>query len=325
MSASLEQLRAEHAREVVGRDLADLLARVAAATARTYPPDYSPAGVWDESAVEDALQSWTEERLLGQLNLSKLLAGARSIAALRAGLSRSFGQHLSAKRRRTSTTNLYGRIAKLLATDSTFRSVGTSSRAHQQLYTLSRNPIEAPSRKDLRSLVAHAFEFSDADLAVIRYGPLSLKSSPILRAPQLKRFVEHMLDRAAGALDPTTLISVMRRRFNLTEPTTVELDELMIGDTASLDTAIDERATAQSVVARLGRDRTRIVRELHLADGDVAAAGKRLDCDDRYVEAAIRDAVEMIAETAHDSAEATRVYGLVIESLFENDNDGRRQ
>ena len=149
----LEELRDEREKEVIGQDLASLLARVAAATAKTYPPDYSPAGVWNDEAIEDVLQDWTEDRLLRRKDLSKLLAGARSEAALRAGLTTSIGQHLTNRRRRSAAANLYKRMQRMLRDDDAFEEALATGAAADRPWTVSAAQATVPSSLSEAELV----------------------------------------------------------------------------------------------------------------------------------------------------------------------------
>ena len=295
--------------------LASLLARVATATAKTYPADYSPAGVWDDAAIEDALQDWTEDRLLRRKDLSKMLAGARSVAALRAALTTSFGQHLTNRRRRSVATNLYKRMLKMLRDEEPFEPALATRNPADQPWSLTGACAAGPSLLSESDLVRLAFELSDDDLAVVHYGPHSLKESPILRNPALHRFLVHMLTTAEGTLTPAVLIEVMKRRFNLVVPEQVELeaaDEL--GEPST--TAVAEVETlAASVIARLGKRRCDVLMAF-TRHGAVEAAAEAHGVDPAVVERTLSETLALIAEHAVNADEAAAIYDRVIEKLF---------
>ncbi|MGH2904057.1 MAG: hypothetical protein ACRDK7_10800 [Solirubrobacteraceae bacterium] len=314
MSATLQQLRQEHHREFIGAELAALLTRVATATARTYPPSYTPAGVWNEDSIADAAQAWTAERLIERRDLTNLLAGASTLASLRAGLTRSFQQHLTNQRQSTSATNLYKRIVTMLRMDSDFQALPGTARPHRQLWTLASDPQSEPSRLPLAARLKRAAELSDDDLKVIRYGPLSLKSSPILRMPALKRFLLHLLG-GAGALSPADIMDIVRRRFALPEPQAIALNEdLQLPAVATHHAAI-ERAIASSIAARLGAPRVALLAAL-VEHEDFKAAGTATDTDEASVRRAYMEMVAMVDEEALDAEEAQRICGLTLETLF---------
>jgi hypothetical protein len=309
MSADLQQLRREHADEVIGAELQRLLERVVRATARTYPPaEYSDAGTWDSHALADALQDWVEVRLLRRGDLSKMLAGAPSVAALRGALTRSFEQFLANRRRRTSATNLYQRTTKMLRAESDrFARVGQAARSHEQLWTLKADvrATTPPSRMPIPALVAIASELSDDELEVVRYGATSLKSSPILREPKLREFLVHLLDRADGALDQTTIAEVMRRRFGLFELEVVALEADGLAAPAPELRYVEQDDVVASVLVRLGQDRLQELRQFH-ASAD--------EPDD--LPAAVSDTIALVAQYAESPDAAKEIYDRLVESLF---------
>lgn len=314
MTVTLEELRAEHERDFIGPALARLLERVARATALTYPPTYSDAGVWNDQSIADALQDWVTERLIDRKDLTKLLAGAHTVGSLRAGLTRSFQQHLASGRKRSSTTNLYQRTVKMLRSDAEFTPVSRTHKAHEQLWTLASDRQHAPSTTDLRTRLRVAAELSDDDLKVVRYGPFSLKSSPILRTPSLKQFLTHLL-AGVGALTPGDIIEVMRYRFALVEPESVELAEDSESSAPTVHDQATQLAIARSIAARLGADRTRLLAALAEHE-DFADAADKAAAEVADVRHAYADMLAMVAGDAVEPGEAEHICGLVLETLF---------
>jgi hypothetical protein len=158
---------------------------------------------------------------------------------------------------------------------------------------------------------------SDDDLDVVRYGPLSLKSSPILRAPALKRFISHLLAKL-GALTPADILEIMRHRFALIEPEQLELTEDI--DTRE-PTPHDEAARsviARSICARTSEEDARRLAAL-AARGDVGDAAQALGCTVADVEHALARLLEKISLEGIDEEDADQIAGLVLtsfESLF---------
>lgn len=307
MSATVDQLKQEHAEHVIGPELKTLLERVVRATARAYPPaEYAQAASWDSEALADALQDWVEVRLLRRGDLSKLLAGAPSVEGFRRGLTRSFEQFLTNRRRRTSATNLYQRTTKILRSDSAFAKVGQASRSHEQLWTLAElaAAVEGPTRVGIPLLVALAFELDDDQLEVVRYGAQSLKSSPILREPKLREFLVHLLSRAEGALDQATIAEVMRRRFGLHE---IEVDALA-DDVAAAEAElhpVERDEVVSSVLMRLGRERLEELRRFHAEEGEP-----------KELPAVVSSTIALVAEYADSPEAAEEIYDRLVESLF---------
>ena len=320
MTPTLEQLRAEHEALFIGPELMRLLERVASATARTYPPSYSEFGVWNEEAIADALQGWVAERLLGRRDLTKLLAGARSAASLRAGLTRSFQQFLTNGRQRDSATNLYQRSVKLLRTDSEFKALGASSKAHDQLWTLSASPSTGPSTATLKRRLEVGAELSDDDLAVVRYRSMALKSSPVLREPALKRFLTHLLSEL-GALTPADILEIMRRRFALTEPEQLDLPEDLDTREPESHDAVAQAVITRSICARTSQDDAVLLAAIAVRE-DVADAAQALGRSSADVQHAMERLLENVAMEGIDEEDANQIAGLVLasfESLFKQD------
>jgi hypothetical protein len=241
-------------------------------------------------------------------DLSKMLTRAPSLAALRGALTRSFEQFLANRRRRTSATNLYQRTTKMLREDSErFAQIGRAARSHEQLWTVAEQAqtTTAPSRLSVAALVAIAVGLSDDDLEVVRYGPASLKSSPILREPKLREFLVHLLGGAEGALDQATIAEVMRRRFGLFELEEVALEDYDVAIPVSELRQVESDDVVRSVRARLGQDRLQELRQFH------AAAAEPDD-----VPPAVSDTIALVAQYADSAEVAEEIYDRLVESLF---------
>ncbi len=180
-----------------------------------------------------------------------------------------------------------------------------------------RQERSAPATSEsIAALVKAAGMRSDGDLGVVRYGPYSLKSSPILREPQLREFVRFLLEHADGYVTAMQLFHVMRHRFNLIEPATVELDETTIPESADVAGTVEARMLARSVVARLGADQTRLLRVLADVDGNAKAAAAEPGATVAQFTEALDATYALIAEYADTPEDAVAVYRRVIESLY---------
>jgi hypothetical protein len=314
---TLEDLRCEYAGDGYGPLLADLVDRVVRATAPRYPAqEYSDAAVWNKEAFEDARNDWLEVRLIGRGDLAKMLKQASSVGQLRATLTTSFGQFLANRRPRSSAANLYKRTLDLLRKKAeVFQPVGSSSRSGEQLWTLTADPQTEHVQLGVDQLVAVARELTDDELAVVRYGEESLKSSPILRAPALEAFVVHLLERAGGALDTATIAAVMRVRFELWEFEPVELEAAFADEAPALDLAVPAEAAARSVFLRLTAEAARALVAVDEADGYFEQAAKNLGCGLSAVFDTVADTLEMVAAYAADPDEARAIYERLKELL----------
>jgi hypothetical protein len=317
MSAPLDLLRAEHRQFVVGPEISRLLERVVRATAPTYPAtEYGAAAGWTAESLEDLLQDWVTERLLARGDLAVMLETAGTLASLRAALTTSLSQFLINRRRRTSASNLYRRTAQMLRRGDEFHALNASARPADQLWTLTASPRLSPSAIPLAQLVQVVDELTDAQLGVVRYGPYSLKSSPILREPALRRFLNFLLDRAEGAVSLPTIADVMRRRFRLFELADVELDETVGAFEPTVPTQVEHSVAANSVLARMGLDLTAAIRAFEVSDGDFREVGAAIGGGAPEGEAAVTKVLLLISETATSTEDARAFYAALIERLF---------
>jgi len=316
----IAEIRAEHERERVGETIYGLLRQVVRTVAVRYPPQiYSAAGAWDEGALEELLQEWLSERLLrGDLGL--MIASAASTESLRNQLATSLTQLIVNGRRRDSAGNLYKRTLAMLKSNPTFElaSPGAPQRA---LWTVAARPATQPSSLRLRALVRLAFELSDEELEVVRYGPHSLKSSPILREPALERFLAHLLGGAEGALTPARIAEVMQHRFSLVRDRDVALEEQM-ADEDPVDLTVETAALAESALVQLDDVQKVRLRAIAETDWDLVAAAARRGESETTLRSAARRLASLVAEHAESPEQAEEVMRKVLESLFVRSNDG---
>lgn len=314
---TLDDLIREYEGDGFGPQLGELVDRVVRATAPKYPAlEYSDASVWNKQAFEDARNDWLERRLVGRGDLGKMLRQANSLSQLRAALTTSFGQFLTNRRPRSSAANLYKRTNDMLREKSAvFAKVGSSSRSGAQMWTLASAPREERSRLDIDALVAITRSRSDEELAVVRYGEESLKSSPILRAPELEAFLTYLLEAAEGALDLGTMAEVMRERFELWEFEPVEFQAAFAGEAPAGDRPVEVEAAAQSVFLRLSPQAGRMLLAVDDADGEFEPAADALGCGVGEVFAAVDETLAMVAGYASDPDEGRATYERLKELL----------
>jgi hypothetical protein len=311
----IDLLREEHRIAGIGDQLLPLLSRIVRSTAATHPPvEYSDGSKWTPEALEDLLHDWIAERLVGRGDLSGILAMARTEAVLRSILTTSLSQFLVNRRHRTSATNLFKRIQLMLGNDDAFEGSAATKKPAAQQWRLAGEPPVA-SRSDLRELVAFACELSDEELEVVRYGPTSLKSSPILREAQLKRFLQHLLDRSGGSLALGTIAEVVNRRFNLIEAPIRRLDDVLEGQPPEAPRRVEIADAARRAAARLGRNRLTLLREVHTTE-DLGDAAKRLGLSPALASRRLKEALTIIGEYAESIEEARDIYRSIGESLF---------
>jgi hypothetical protein len=245
-----------------------------------------------------------------------MLLSAASETSLRAALTTSFSQFLINRRRRTSATNLFRRTANRLASSNEFVLRSGRPPSSGTVWTLATSPQNAPSELSSRALVEIAWEMSDEQLGVVRYGPYSLKSSPILREPALVAFLTHLLSRAGGTLSLGQIAEAMRIRFNLADLVRTELDQRLASSEEPIVARIEAAEIASSVRSRLGQQALSSLREFTQNGGDFKKAADALSLSSRVVQKDISSAMSMIAEYAESIDEARAAYANLVESLF---------
>jgi hypothetical protein len=319
VTPTLESLRREHDEVGIGPHLDDLLRRIVRATAQVYPPtEYSPAKVWNQEALDDVLQDWVSERLFGRRDLDTMLSTAASLPAFRRALSTSVSQMIINHREKTSAANLFKRSRRILQSDTRFISITPGASPANELWTLAEAAATETSEQPIGELTAIAWEVDDDVLEVVRYGPTSLKSSPILREEALLHFLAHLLARADGALTLGQLLDVMRRRFNLLVPIDAELNDKLANSNLTPLQSVEIEDLATSVLARMGNERARVLRGFTTFGGDVGETAHLLDVSVRQVIATVREVMISIAEYAESYDEAKAVYDRLTELLDES-------
>lgn len=316
MIQSIEELRREHQQSRIGLQLAELILRVARSTAHRYPPAiYSDSGVWNSEAIEDAAQEWTEARLLRRHDLAAMLARASSMKALQGALTISFSQWLINQRPRTSITNLFKRAKDLLEQDSSFTAVGRATKAALQQWTVSGAPDSQPSELSLADLANISRQLTDDELHLVRYGPYSLKSSPILRQPGLQAFLTHLLGNAKGTLSLGQITETMRRRFGLYEFEARELDESLVSPAPDVLRSVEQRDLARRLLANLTPDGVFALKTISGQGGDIAKAALFSKSSEAELEDHLTFALSWLAKFCESPEEAAATY-TVFESLL---------
>lgn len=315
----IDEIRTEHEREGVGPGIYALLRQVVRTAAVRYPPAiYSGSEAWDEGTLEELLQGWLAQRLL-RGDLAAMVHSAASARSLRRQLTTSLTQLIVNQRRRDSAGNLYRRTLAMLKEDAAFAQAAAGA-PQQAPWTLAGGRAEGASDLPLADLVRVAFELDDDELEVVRYGPHSLKSSPILREPALERFLTHLLGRAGGGLTPARIAEVMQHRFCLVRERSVELDDQLASEDL-VDMNVESKALAASAAACLDAAERASLRAIVEADWDFGAAAERTGESATALRATAGRLAAQVAEHAGDPGQAEEVLGNVLESLFVGESD----
>lgn len=319
MTTTLESLRREHAEVGIGPQLDDLLRRIVRATAPGYPPtEYSRAKIWNQEALEDVLQDWVSERLFGRRDLDVILSTAASLPVLRRALGTSLSQMIINQRVKSSALNLFKRSRRTLQANPQFVSPSGGTSPADQLWTLGTSLSSSASEQTIEALTNIAWELSDEVLEVVRYGPLSLKSSPILRDEGLQHLLSYVLGRADGALTLGQIVDVMKRRFNLVLPVDAELHDQLASTNLTPLQSVELEDLATSVLARMGEQRARVLKTFAKYEGDVVHTANGLGLNEVEVLATIREIMTAVAEYAESFEEAKSVYDRLSELVSES-------
>ncbi len=313
-SAEIKAIREEHSREGVGPEIYEFLQQVVRITAIRYPPQiYAGAPRWDEGSLAELLHDWLLERLM-RGDLSLMISSSPTTAALRNQLSTSLKQLIINRRRRDSAGNLYRRTLAMLKSSERFSQVGPDSPG-QALWSLAADPASEPTQRPLRGLVRIAHELSDQDLQVVRYGPHSLKSSPILREPALERFLVHLLGKAGGGLTAAQLAQVMQHRFSLLREDVVGIERELASEEL-VETRVETDQIAAAVVEQLDPVDLERVKALVASDWDVEATAETSEHSKSTLEVAAAGLVSLVTEFAESQEQSVAVIEKVSESLF---------
>jgi hypothetical protein len=185
-------------------------------------------------------------------------------------------------------------------------------------WTLRDRPSTEPATtQTISALIKAAGSRTDNELGVVRYGPYSLKSSPILRGSALRDFLLFLLTEAGSYLTNADLFQVMRHRFNLVDLPPAELEDSVPDRRADVSSTVEDRIAARAVVAQLGSDRARLIRAVAEADDDGEQAAQRSGVTVGEVVEALDTLHGLIAEYAESADDAVAVHRYVLESLYD--------
>jgi DNA-binding CsgD family transcriptional regulator len=294
------------AREEPPAELLEECRRIVTLLVRTsgLPPHYSPYGVWSPEAIEEVLASWIAERLIGRGQLLAIMQRAPALPVFRRMAETSVRQHLIDSLKRSQATNLYERLARLLAEDGRFEALG----AGPPIWHL-RGGREEPFAGGDRELLALAWSLGS--FHVIRYQADALKLSPLLDGEELERFAVGMLE--AGAMSAATLVRALRMRFAIEDP---EIEEELDADLAGgYQQPEGEAIRAELVRATLAELSARQARVLVGISEERSGAelAERLGCSTGTISYERRQIEDILARLGSD---APAVLKLVLDELF---------
>jgi DNA-directed RNA polymerase specialized sigma24 family protein len=249
---TLAPLVAEYRSEVMGRLLLREVREIVRSVVRGYDPIvYGRVWRWQEG-VEDLVQDFCVDVLIGQGQIDYALAVAADLQHFRRLLALQLRHHLARRRRRTIVDNILERC-KTLVTEPPFRLVAS---APAWSYTVAGKRVESgiPSAARLREVAA--------SLA----GVPTIKSNPTVRAPVVysTEVLVELLERVAAALPHPVTVADLDRilSFLLTSWLPRFLEQGERGDLrpAADDLSVEERAIVAEVSASIAESCTGIAR-----------------------------------------------------------------
>jgi RNA polymerase sigma factor (sigma-70 family) len=229
------------------------------------PPAYSPTGRWDAEGAQEAAHGWIVRRLLRTNGLLAAFDHASAPRPFFRSLERSFRHYLENERERGEIDNLLSRARALLGDDDRFREWIPQARPSDSWWGLAGWTDPNPYQGSEDALLREAWAVGEVRL--FRYSHRVERASPVLATDELARFLESLFERVGALLTLRLLAVVFRRRFDLDEPTTIEIGEEEIEQLPAEEEGEETEAAAAAlaVVAELTPRRAEIL--VRKADG----------------------------------------------------------
>lgn len=295
--------------KAVPGDLFDVLVEIVRkfVRLRLLPPSYAPYGAWNDDAVDEILQSWMTERLLGRGNLQRLLDEASSVASFRSMAERSLRQHLIGKKARSQASNTFHSAARLLESDGEFAAFRTAGQRHHTYWGLSDWNDPQLFAGDESMLLAHAWSLGK--FAGVRYRPDAKKLAPLFAPGELKRFLVGLFAAVGECLTLTQIMRVIERQFDLGE---IAIEDLEAAEQAAAEEVADDmglREVATLLLPDLTRRQADIIVGLR-DDKTLERLATELGCSAATVfneESRIRTLVEREADSTDEAKQLLKI------------------
>jgi len=214
---SIEALRQEYFREIIGEKILDLLARLTRNVTREYDPVvYGNAKSWDE-AHEDVLHSFIAEVLLEQGQLEYAIFNAETEEYFLNLLARQLRRFLARNRRRTVVDNLLKRCKKITSKVPFRQESDTKSWWYElnDKATSDRFPSADEIARVACELAAVPIQLSSS----------TERASQIYSTSDLKKILFHMATTTACRISVGNLDHLFRRLLTPWLPRFLEKDE----------------------------------------------------------------------------------------------------
>lgn len=209
------------------------------------PEWYSPTGSWGEESVDEIMADWTADRLVGTGQLRRILHEAGSLGSFKRIGEEAVRRNLIDRLERSQARNIYARVRKMLTIADEFENFAGD---HWRLTESGSNAWQGSDR-DLLSVAWGLGEFT-----TITYREDAKKLSPLLEAPELKRYLVGLLSTSKSALSLSEIIETISSRFDLGAIETTELVERDVVDPepSPHDQVLESRDLERDVAFVLG-------------------------------------------------------------------------
>lgn len=249
--------------------LYSFLTRLVRAVARAgLAPALSPTGQWDDDAIEEVLQSWLAESLLGG-GLARSFEVSRSPKLLSRYLERALRNWLISESRERGRPRLLARTRVILHEGPDYKKDRDARSPLDEWWGLAKwcnpSPYQGPDSELIKAA------FGVGDLEPLRYSVGSSIADPVISNNDLERLIKGVLEAMRGLLTLRHFDTALRGRFAYAyeeETRPLELTDDRIDEPVPLQALEIDAAVGEILIELSGRQlailRDRTVEELTL-------------------------------------------------------------
>lgn len=322
---TLDQLREEYRRNGMCSLVWQWVAYVLNAYLRGHYSDryrFVASSGQDEYTAEfkgDLVTTYIVLRLTNRKHFGRLLLATTDIIALSRLLETDFHRWLT-RRGRTTSGNLLRRLRDSLAETDEF--VDVAGYPAVPYYGL-RSWGDEPRAIATTQMLAGAERHLPADLRLKTYES-DHRRSPVLERSELIRSARALIHGVGAAMSPRQIITVLGRRFDLSEPKTIQVDDTdgeLGGPVLNPLTQLVADETARALIKRL-TPRQRTVLRLRVGDPPLTdrAIAVRLGCGKSTVNNEWRTIRSLAHEHELTPEEATQAFRQLVTILDDEDS-----
>lgn len=272
-------------------------------------PALSPAGQWNEEAIEEVVQGWFEGRLL-RGGLQRAFDRCANPAALSRYLEEALQNWLRSEARKRQRPRLLARARKLLDENPDYEIYRPATRWFDALWGRRGLINPEPHSGPVAELVRAAFS---EDVTILRHA--GDRADPVISNPDLIR-VLHAVFAAAGALLTLRQVDeVLRLRFAhayVEEVAVADIGEVA-GETAAEIATVDAEVAAMRALARLSERQLDVLHGRIIRRETLEQLAAHHDCSRGTIDNEFRRAGEIIRDVISDDANRDDVLEKILE------------